>query len=559
MTKRVSRRKFLEAGGSTALALAAGPVLARTATEFDLVLRGGTVVDGTGAPAWKADVAIAGDTIAAIGAIPAERAKRAIDVSGLHVSPGFVDIHSHSDWSVLKYPTCDSRVLQGITTELTGNCGSCAALLSGVDVEKRRKAWMDDDGIRADWSDVASYGARLDATKLSVNQALLLGQGTMRENAVGNVDRHLTADELAAVLRAVEEGMDQGAFGLSTGLEYTPGRYTPTDELVEMARVVARRGGLYASHIRNEVNAVLEAVDEAIDIGRKAGVRVEVSHLKACGKRHWPKQRGTLDLIEGARRDGIEVLADAYPYTAYSTGLDIFLEGWALEGGSADLVRRLRDPKDRPRIRKESAAHVAEEPGGYELIVISNVKTEKNKNVVGKNLLEIAEMWKIAPEDTLLRLLEEEEGSVSYVGHAMSPENVEMVLSHPLVMIGSDGSSMTPGAPGLGRPHPRSFGTYARLLGYYVRERHAFELPTAIRKMTSMPADQLGLSDRGRVAKGKRADLVVFNAGSVKERSTFDDPIEPPEGIAHVFVNGAQVVDSAKHTGARPGKFLRKA
>jgi N-acyl-D-amino-acid deacylase len=326
-----------------------------------------------------------------------------------------------------------------------------------------------------------------------------------------------------------------------------------------MARVVPRPGGLYASHNRNEVAAVLEAVDEAIDIGRTAGVRVEISHLKTCGKRHWAKQRATLSLVEAARRDGVEVLADVYPYTAYSTGLTIFCDAWALEGGSADLVRRLRTAADRARIRREVDAHVAEEPGGYDLIVISSVQTEKNKFAVGKSVADVAAAWKVDPDEALVRLLEEEEGSVSYVGHAMSPENVEMVLSHPLVMIGSDGVSLTPGDPKIGRPHPRSFGTYARVLGHYVRERHAVDLPAAIKKMTSMPADHLGLADRGRVARGKRADLVVFDAASVAELSSFEDPLRPPSGVVHVLVNGVPVVEGGRHTGARPGRFLRKA
>lgn len=558
MTTRVTRRRFIEASGLAAAGLAtARPVLGYLAPEFDLVLRGGTVLDGTGGPAQRVDVGVRGDAIVAVGDIAAERARRAIDVSGLQVAPGFVDIHTHSDRTVLKYPTCDSRVLQGVTTEVTGNCGDCAALLSGVDVERRRKEWRD-EGVRADWSDVASYAARVEATKVSANQALLLGQGTIRENAVGNVDRRLTPDELKAVLRAVEEGMDQGAFGLSTGLEYTPGQYTPTEEIVEMSRVVARYGGLYASHVRNEVASVLESVEEAVDIGRVSGARVEVSHLKTCGKRHWPKQRATLDLVEAARRSGVDVLADVYPYTAYSTGLTLFCDAWALEGGDADLVRRLRSATDRARIRREVDAHVAEEPGGYDLIVISSVTTEKNRVAVGKSVADVAELWKIEPVEALLRLLEEESGDVSYIGHAMSPENVAMVLSHPLVMIGSDGVSMT-AAPDVGRPHPRSFGTYARVLQHYVRETRAVDLSAAIRKMTSMPADHLGLSDRGRIARGKRADLVVFDAASVAERSTFDDPLLPPVGVSTVLVNGTPVVEGGKHTGARPGRFLRKS
>jgi N-acyl-D-amino-acid deacylase len=506
-----------------------------------------------------ADIGVVGDTITAIEAIAPEQARRVVDVSGLHVCPGFIDIHSHSDGDILVYPTADSRVRQGITTEITGNCGSSAAPLAGVGADERRTAWSEEEGIQADWTDIASYCARVEQTKTSINQALLLGQGTLRRNAIGLVNRPLTSDELKSVLRAVEEGVDQGAFGLSTGLEYTPGRYTPTEEIVEMARVVARRGGLYASHIRNEEETLLEAVNEAIDIGRRAGVRVEISHLKAAGRRNWGKQRAALSLIESAQRDGIEALADAYPYTAYSTGLTIFLEDWALEGGAKAVIARLRDANDRARIRKETASRVESDPGDYNLIVISRVRSEKNRPLVGKSLAEIGSIRKIDPVDALLRLIEEEEGSASFIGHGMSPDNVEMVLSHPLVMIGSDGSSMAPiGKAAESRPHPRSYGTCSRVLSYYARERRLFDLPTAVKKMTSMPADQLGLSDRGRIARGRKADLVVFNAATVKDEATFENPHRYATGIVHVLVNGVLVVENGNHTGARPGRVLRK-
>jgi N-acyl-D-amino-acid deacylase len=560
MSRRITRRRLLKGGGMAALGLAVGgPPRVEAAPAFDLVLKGATVLDGTGGPAWPADIALTGDTIAAVGRIAPEQAKRVLDVTGLHVSPGFVDIHSHSDGDVFAYPTADSRVRQGVTTEVTGNCGSSAAPIAGAGAEQRRREWLEDSGVKVAWTDVASYCEQVDKAGVSVNQVLLLGQGTLRENAVGMVDRRLTPDELAGVLRAVEEGMDQGAFGLSTGLEYTPGRYTPTEEIVEMTRIVARRGGLYASHIRNEEATLLEAVNEAIDIGRRTGARVEISHLKAAGRVNWGKQRGSLSLIESARRDGVDVLADAYPYTAYSTGLTVLLRNWALEGGPDAILRRLRDANDRARIRQELVAQIANEPGGYDLIVISGVRTAANRPLVGKNLVEIGEVWKVDPVDALLRLLEEEETAVSYVGHGMSPENVELVLSHPLVMIGSDGASMAPvGKAAERKPHPRSYGAYARVLDHYVREQRLFDLPAAIRKMTSMPADQAGIRDRGRIAKGHKADLVVFDAAGLKDRASFADPHQYPVGISHVLVNGVVVVEAGQHTGAKPGKMLRK-
>ena len=527
-------------------------------SPYDVVIRGGQVLDGTGVAAFPADIGIAGDRIAAVGVIAPEQGARLVDATGLHVAPGFIDIHSHSDGDILAYSTADSRVRQGVTTELTGNCGGSAAPLSGRSDDELRRS-LAEEGVEANWTGVASYCDRLDRSGVSINQALLLGQGTLRVNAIGNNNRPLSAEELAGVLRAVEEGLDEGAFGVSTGLEYTPGRFTPTDEIVGMTRVVARRGGLYASHIRNEETMLLEAVDEAISIGRRSGVRVQVSHLKASGRPNWGKQRGAIDLIASARRDGVAVLADAYPYTAFSTTLTILLSADALDGGMPAVMKRLADAAWRTRMRREVDQQMARELGDYALIVIARVKTAANQPLVGHNIVEIAKGWGVEPPEAVLRLIEQEEGAVGIVGHGMSPENVEMVLAHPLVMVGSDGAAMAPrGKAGESRPHPRSYGAFARVLAHYVRERHVFDLPEAVRKMTSMPADQIGLDDRGRIARGKKADLVLFDAATVKDEATFDHPHRYPVGIPHVLVNGVLVVERGEHTGARPGRALRR-
>jgi N-acyl-D-amino-acid deacylase len=555
----IRRRDFLRLGAAAAASLATPPfVRVEAVPSFDLVIRGGLVLDGTGAPAFPADLGITADRIAAIGDIAAEQGRRVLDASGLHVSPGFIDIHSHSDGDILAYATADSRVRQGVTTELTGNCGGSAAPMSDrSDDELRRQ--LAEEGVEANWTGVASYCDRLDKSGASINQALLLGQGTLRVNAIGNNNRALSSEELAGVLRAVEEGLDEGAFGISTGLEYTPGRYTPTDEIVSMARVVARRGGLYASHIRNEETMLLEAVDEAIAIGRRSGVRVEVSHLKASGRPNWGRQQGALDLIASARRDGVAVLADAYPYTAYSTTLTILLSAEALDGGMPAVMKRLADDTWRKRMRQDVEQQIARELGDYTLIVISRVKTPANQPLVGRNVAEIAGGWGVEPGEAVLRLIEQEEGAVGMIGHGMSPDNVEKVLAHPLVMVGSDGAAMAPvGKAGESRPHPRSYGAFARVLAHYVRERHTFDLAEAVRKMTSMPADQIGLTDRGRIARGRKADVVLFDAAAVKDEATFDQPHRYPAGIPHVVVNGVLVVDNGRHTGARPGRALRR-
>jgi N-acyl-D-amino-acid deacylase len=558
---RPTRRSFLKHAGSAAagamVALHAPRLFAQT--PFDIVIRGGRILDGTGAPSFAADLGLVRDRIVAMGSIAAEQGRRVIDATGLHVAPGFIDIHTHSDGDILLYPTADSRVRQGVTTEVTGNCGGSSAPLAGAEIERNRREWRE-QGIDAGWSSLASYCDVLERTGISVNHAMLIGQGTLRENAIGLVDRPLTTAELDAVCRAVDTGMSEGAFGLSTGLEYVPGRYTPTDEIVAMVRVVARHGGFYASHIRNEEISVLEAVDEAIAIGRRTGCRVEISHLKATGRGNWGKQQAAIDLIESARRVGVEVLADAYPYTAYSTGLTILFPAEMLEGGTPALLARLANSGERARAREQLARQISQDPGDPNYIVISRLKAPENQALVGRNVAEIAEAWKTDPYEAVIRLIEKEQGNVPFIGHGMSPENVERVLRHPLVMVGSDGYSMAPvGRAAPSRPHPRSYGTFARVLGYYCRERQIFELPEAIRKMTSMPADQIGLADRGRIAIGKRADLALFDPATVKDEATFETPHRFASGIPHVVVNGVLVVERGQHTGAKPGRALRRS
>lgn len=559
MPAYICRRSFLKRCclGAIGVAIPKPPV-AYTSGGFDKVIKNATILDGTGRAPRRGDVGISGDTIAAIGDISPERGRSVIQASGLHLCPGFIDIHTHSDGRILACPTADSRVFQGITTELTGNCGSSVAPLKRADIKDELQEFRE-LGIRPDWTDVASYFLRLERTGISVNHALLLGQGRLRKSAIGLVDRKLTANELKNVLRAVEEGMDCGAFGVSTGLEYAPGIYTPAEEIASMAQIVARRDGLYASHLRNEGPGLLEAIKEAINVGRETGVRVQISHLKAAGQSNWNKQSAALGLLDKARRLGIDVSADAYPYTAYSTSLSILLKAWVREGGPKAILRRLRSRDSRRRIRREVSERVGESPGDYGLIVINSTKSERNRIAIGKNLVEIGEMWKVEPVDALLRLLEEEETVVDFVGHGMKSENVEMVLSHPMVMIGSDGYSMAgKGKAAEARPHPRSYGTCPRVLGHYVREGKLFDLSTAVKKMTSMPAEQLRLTDRGRIARGMKADLVIFDGSEVRDTATFEEPHRYPRGIKHVLVNGILVVENGKHTGARPGRVLRK-
>ncbi|MBI5362370.1 MAG: D-aminoacylase [Planctomycetes bacterium] len=545
MSTGFDRRAFLKAS-------AAGAALAscsRWSVEpsFDLVIRGGTIVDGSGGRTYAADLGLRGDVIAAIGALPRSAGREALDATGLCVAPGFVDIHSHSDRELLNVPSADSRVLQGYTCEITGNCGGSAAPRK-ADVAKSKPALS-----------VEQYFADVERARPAIHHALLVGHGTLRENAIGEIDRRTTPEELAAMTRELEQALDEGAVGLSSGLEYVPGIYTPPEELQALAKTVARRGRLYASHMRNEDVRLFEAVDEALELARATGARTQVSHLKCAGRGNWWKQAGALERIEKARAGGLDVLADAYPYTAYSTTLTVLFPSWAREGGNAELAKRLADPALRAKLRIEVAERVAEEPGGYELIQIASKLAGANAPFSGKTIADLAAAKACEAIDALLDLVLAEHGTASYIGHAMSVENVAKVLAHPLVMVGSDGyvQARTPPAGESSNPHPRSFGTAARVLGEYCRDRKALDLASAVKKLAAMPAERAQLARRGRIERGFHADLVLFDFARVQDETTFTDPRRPPTGIEFVLVDGEVVVRRGALTEARPGKVLR--
>lgn len=559
MSKKTSRRNFMQTSGYAAAGtLLTGKINLFASPTFDIIIKNATIFDGTGAKEWPADIGISGDRIRAIEKLGNAKAEIIIDAQGKAVCPGFIDMHTHSDGDIFIYPGAESKTMQGVTTEVTGNCGFSTAPLKGYNEDERRKRWLEEDDLETKWGDLDAYINQLQETGLSINHAPLLGQGTLRQNLIGAFNRPLTTAEMKQLIYSLEEGMAQGAFGLSTGLEYVPGSYTSTNELIEMSKVVARYNGLYATHMRDEEAMLLEAINESIEIGRQSGVRVEISHLKASGRANWSKQTAALNLIESARRDGINVLADAYPYTAFSTGLTSFIPTWAREGSRDDIMARLDDKETYTRLRMAVVDAVQNSPGDFSLIVISRVKTEQNQSLVGKSISEISDIWSINPPDVLLRLLREEESRVGFVGHGMSPENVKMVLSHPLVMIGSDGSAKAAiGEMLKTKPHPRSYGTFPRVLGYYSRQEKLFDFRTAIKKMTSMPANQLRLSDRGTLSRNKIADIVIFDPETVIDQATFANPHQYPLGIDYVLVNGKVVVEKGEHTGVRAGKVLR--
>jgi len=531
---------------------------------FDLIIKNGRILDGLGNPWYRGDIGIKEGVIKKIGDIK-EGAKRIIDTEGVIVCPGFIDMHSHSDFTLLVNPKAESKILQGVTTEVIGSCGISAAPIKDGTLDQLRDytgSFLLKDYLDWDWR---RFGEYLDKLKegIAVNVAPLVGQGTIRIAVMGFDNREPKEKELAEMKELLKEAMDEGAFGLSTGLIYPPGCFSKTEELIELARVIKGYEGIYFTHIRGESNTLIPALKEAITVGEKVGVSVEVSHHKAAGKENWGKVKETLKIIEEARERGLDVTSDQYPYTAGSTALGALLPDWVHEGGVKRLVERLKDPQTRKRIREDIEGDRLDwwnpiKATEWSNIMISAVGSEENKELEGKSIEEIAKLWDKDRFDVLFDLLIEEESDVRMVLFMMSEDDVITVMRHPTTMIGSDGAAISREGPLCkGKPHPRSYGTFPRILGKYVREEKVLTLEDAVRKMTSLPAQKLKLRDRGILKEGYKADIVVFDPGKVKDRATYTDPYQQPEGIIYVLVNGEIAVDRGKYTGKIAGKVLR--
>lgn len=528
---------------------------------FDILLVGGNVLDGSGKPAFRADVGVVGDRIVDIGELSGAAAVRRICVQGLVVAPGFIDIHSHSDFCLLANPLAFSKITQGVTTEVGGNCGFSAGPIIGDSAEKDFDRYLSELEISRRWRTLGEFLNLLEETGTAVNFCTLVGHGNIRNAALGASSRPAGTEDLKRMQELASEALEQGAVGISTGLIYPPGCYADTDELSGLVGAVGVRGQiLYATHMRNESDKLESALAEAIEIGRRSGARVQISHHKACGRANWGKVARTLQMMDEAVESGVDVWADQYPYTATSTSLSALLPNWVHEGGRDAALARLSDPISVQKIRGELADKHAPEYRGnyYQAVMIAGVRSEKNVWAVGKRLTEVAHEWGVDPVDALIRLLREEELSVSMCNFAMCEEDVETVMRHPRVSIGSDASARIPDGPlGRGRPHPRAYGTFARVLGRYVRERGVISLEEAVRKMTSLPAAVLRLKDRGLLKPGFYADITVFDPNTVADAATYENPHQTAVGIQHVLVNGKLVVDSGRVTGATPGRVLR--
>jgi N-acyl-D-amino-acid deacylase len=528
---------------------------------YDLVIRGGRLLDGAGNPWFRADVAIRGDRIAVIGQLGDPPARRTIDARNRIVAPGFIDMHSHSDFALLVEGRAESKVRQGVTTEVLGESGSAAPVIGPV--AEAMKNSLGPLGLQLDWTDFTGYFARLEKQGISVNVLSFAGSGQLRSAVIGYDNRPPSASELERMKTLLRDAMSQGAFGLSSGLIYPPNSYMKTDELVELAREAARGGGLYISHVRGEGTTLLEALKEAITIGERAGLPVEIFHFKATGFMRG-KILEAVRIIEEARSRGIDIAANQYPYVAGSTGLSASIPSWAHEGGRLKLVERLKDRQARERIKAEMKTgapgwhNLVKETGNFENIRVASVRSDRNKKFEGRSIADIAKERGTAPEDALMDLLIEEQGNVGAIYFSMIEDDVKTAMKLPWVSIGSDGTAVSPeGVLGRGKPHPRFYGTFPRILGKYVREEKILTLEDAVRKMTSLPAARLRLSDRGLLRAGMVADVVVFDPERVIDRATFDEPHRYAEGIDVVVVNGQVVLDEGRHTGATPGRVLR--
>ncbi len=538
--------------------------------SFDLVIQNGKIVDGAGNPWYKGDVAIAEGKIVTVGKSLRAEADETLDATGLIVAPGFIDAHSHSDSVTLFYRQMESTVMQGITTVVAGQCGSSIAPINPAlkdELEKRWLGWLPPElEFKITWNSFDEYLKEEEKEGLGANVAHLVGHGAVRIASMGFEAREPTPGELDDMREYTAEAMEAGAYGLSTGLIYPPGIFAKTDEIIEVTKVAARYGGIYDSHIRGEGKTLMKSLEEAITIGEEAEIPVQISHHKAATKSLWGKSADSLALIENARGRGLDVTVDQYPYKAGSTSLVTCLPPWAHEGGMERLLDRLRDQQLKEKMQEDIEKGI---PGwenfagelGWENVYVTSVKSDDNKSVEGKNLNEIQEMRGDPDAFTsLFDLISEEEGRVGMVIFAMDEGDVRRIMRHHLQMVGTDsGSSTTSGYMRRGKPHPRGYGTYPRILGRYVRELGVLRLEEAVRKMTSMPAQRFGILDRGLVRPGMRADITVFDPDTVIDKATYQDPHQFPEGIEYVVVNGRVTVDKGKYTGALAGKTLRKS
>jgi dihydroorotase/N-acyl-D-amino-acid deacylase len=541
--------------------LASTCAFAQTQPAFDLVITNGHIIDGTGSPWYSGDIGIRDGKIVAIGNLSSSPRHRTIDAAGKVVAPGFIDMLGQSEVTILVDPRLPSKIFQGITSEITGEGNSIAPLNDAIIASGR--STYDHFKVNPDWRTLRQYFSRVEKQGMGINLATYVGATQVRRMVLGDDNKQPTPDQLEQMKSLVREAMKDGAVGVSTSLEYAPAPYAKTDELIALATEAGKSGGIYATHMRDESNSVLEAIDEALRIGREAHVPVEIWHIKVAGKANWGRMPEVVAKINAARASGADVTADTYAYTAWFNDFSAFIPAWAHDGGNAKLVERLKDPTTRERIRKDmltpsnSWDNEWQEIPGPEAIMVGAVQNPKLVPLQGKRIAEIAKLWNKDPIDTIFDfLIEDPNSEVAVFG--MSQPDVTLALQQPWVSIDNDSEGTAPdGLLGQAHPHPRAYGTFPRILSKYVREEKALTLEEAIRKFSSLPAQRMRLTDRGVLKQGMWADVVIFDPATIHDRATFDNPNQLSEGMEYVLVNGVPVIDQGKMTGKLPGKVLR--
>jgi N-acyl-D-amino-acid deacylase len=523
---------------------------------LDVIIRGGEIADGSGSPLRQADVGIRNGTIVEVGRIEDTAAKTSIDATGLVVAPGFVDVHTHSDITILAEPKAESAVRQGVTTHVFPNCGMGTAPAVGEalkDVEERAAAF----GVDVDWRTVGEYFRRVEDATPSINVVPMVAQGTVRMAVMGYSDSAPSPAQLDKMKQYVDEAMRSGARGICSGLRYVPSGYATTDELVELAKVVKEYGGLYATHMRSEGDNGdwFSAIDEALAVGRGSGIPVQISHLKALGSESWGKSGRALSMIEEAMSAGVDVMCDQYPYAATSSTLFLLFPQWAQEGGVNAFLARIADPEQEEKIRTMFAEKLAMRGGGSRMTLS---EYSPDRGLEGKTLAEVAAANGASEYASAVELLRAAAGRVSMVFHTLEEDDITRIFCRDFVMVASDGSALAPyGRVAVGSyPHPRNYGCFPKVLGEFVREKKLVTLEEAVRKMTSLPADRFHLEKRGLLQPGWVADITVFDRATVADQTTFEEPQRYPAGIPHVLVNGEVVVEHGEHTGHAPGRVL---
>ncbi|MFH1214136.1 MAG: D-aminoacylase [Candidatus Neomarinimicrobiota bacterium] len=549
----MKRRDFIKISALAGTGLIIG---CHPRNRLDIIIRNGNLLDGSGNPAMRCDLGIRGGKIVTLDDLSTATADRIIDASNLVVSPGFIDVHSHTDIELLVNPRAESKIRQGVTTEISGNCGDSPFPMNEADFEEYRQRQRDNYGLEVDWRNLPEFLAAIKNARSAINYATLVGHGNLRAYVVGKNDVQPTAEQLRRMQSLLAEMLEEGAVGLSTGLEYAPGSYAKTDELIELCRVVARHDNIYATHLRNEDDTVEEAVAEALQICRAAGVSTQISHLKACNRANWPKTDRLIEMISTARRQDLPVEADRYPYIAWSTGLGSFLPLWARQGETGEVLARLQDKKQFAEIAKYSQGRGAR-IGGWEQVVICECNNASNKVWEGQAISECSHLSGKEPVIFIRDLLVDEKMRVGVIGFAMDEDGLKKVLAAPFTAIGSDGNAVSPsGLLGKGKPHPRYYGTFPRVLGKYARDEKVFDLSTAIHKITAQPARKFGLKQRGEIRPGYFADIVIFDPATITDRATFIDPHQFPTGIEYVIVNGKISVEKGTQNATDAGQVL---